>query len=329
MGTRLAFDDIPFETPEARTIPRGEYILDDQDDLYQGQTRTPQTVRFAPSVNQGQRTLDEDYGDDRRNPAVPFRWDREEQAAVMHGCPGNDSDMEFMGRISPKEAFRLVQSRIAPPDAPLCPALHVMFPAPRGSLSRRELCDQLVSMFNLDRIVTAQAVSWMDPANEGIDFAAFRELMQAGKEYGGLVAATPKTPRLSSSIQDRRDKRSAVKQPPPPLEPEWLPKVHQHIHKDTIGHLGPGFVPRDENEGIVRAAMQRDFDSHIGPGMVPEEGAAKGKARGLGGVWGYPSGMDHLEPSMMPEEGASQVNNRQARQYDHNPNRSSVQHCIG
>ena len=45
-------------------------------------------------------------------------------------------------------------------------------------MSRRELCDQLISMFNLDRIVAAQAASYMDPYNEGVNFATFREFMQ-------------------------------------------------------------------------------------------------------------------------------------------------------
>ena len=96
MGTRLAFEDIPFETPEPRAFPHGEYIVDDQTDLHQEQTplipehshRTPGTVRFHPNVSHGQQTLDQDYYDDRGDKAVRFHWDREEQvnfdAVSMH-----------------------------------------------------------------------------------------------------------------------------------------------------------------------------------------------------------------------------------------------------
>eukprot|EP00976_Prorocentrum_cordatum_P109238 1194986-Prorocentrum_minimum.AAC.8 len=447
MGTRLAFDDVPFDTPETRTLPKGQYGLDGHHGMYQAQTpvlsrqtsqKTPGTVRFHQSVYQGQQTFDEDYADGQGDKVVPFQWDREEQvnfdtpslcfptlplddapslkvssttASAMRGCPTNNNGMESFDRMSPKEAFQLVQSRISPPNAPLCPALHVIFPAvprcrrivgftccphpiaynispglggsplrtnfieevhlsryvllvevcsnadsgsfsggllqctaPRGVLSRHELCDQLVSMYGLDRIVVAQAVSYMDPHNQGINFSTFRDLMQvfqhisfllcsnlikfpcalmgrrvaccetteplhnrsvrivhvterccfawfrdsegwdlislqrgacllaktcgfhgaqAGKEYGGIVPATPRTPHLSSSVQDRRDKRSAFKQlesiwcgdhsspvltgvvnaiPPPPLEPEWLPKVFQHTNREQTDHLGPGMV---------------------------------------------------------------------------------------
>jgi hypothetical protein len=33
-------------------------------------------------------------------------------------------------------------------------------------------------MFDCDRIIAAQAVTWMDPNNEGVDFATFKKYIQ-------------------------------------------------------------------------------------------------------------------------------------------------------
>ena len=65
----------------------------------------------------------------------PLRTICSYQAAALNGCPDNNDMTESLERISPKEAFRLVQSRVAPPNAPLCSALHVMFPG-KTSLQR-------------------------------------------------------------------------------------------------------------------------------------------------------------------------------------------------
>jgi len=343
----LNFSDVPIDTHLPKGYSRrNNFYSADEDGLFQdqisyvtppaspqngllrqppasSQNRTPGTVRFHPSVNTRHPAHDE-YTD---NSATDFHWDREEQAAAHdHNADRfNTRGMLPHGRMSSKEAFQLVKLRIAPPGVPLCSALHVMFPAPRGLLTRQELCDQLVSMFDCDRIIAAQAVTWMDPNNEGIDFATFKKYMQAGNELGQQGAATPRTPSLSQAVQDRRDKRSPMTQAAPPLVPQWLPKVRTaHGYKDTESHLGPGMVPLD-GEGVRQhGAMNVAKESHFGPGMVPDEGAEA--RRPTGARW--KGDFDHLEQNLMPEEAASWKFTDSHRPYA-DANRSTVHHCMG
>lgn len=60
----------------------------------------------------------------------------------------------------------------------LCRVVGVDATAPKGVLSREELCDELVKMFSLDRTVLAQAAAMMDPDNRGISYKQFAQFME-------------------------------------------------------------------------------------------------------------------------------------------------------
>ncbi|KAK3258606.1 hypothetical protein CYMTET_32355 [Cymbomonas tetramitiformis] len=163
-------------------------------------------------------------------------------------------------RLSGEDALKLLQHSISSYSygPGLSADFHRLFPAPRGSLQRHELCTALVRLLNMDRMVVALALSLMDPTRSGLDFTIFDYYIRAGQTDEGpsLEARSEEASELKGEIPSPAISTLQWRVPGPA---DWAPtasyrgpkvydnEVAEHGLMHTTSHLGEGsLIPTDE-----------------------------------------------------------------------------------
>lgn len=152
--------------------------------------------------------------------------------------------------------------------------------APRGKLSREALWHELVRMFDMEETIVWLACCAMDPHCEGLDYAAFSTIMQAPSDTPDFAwVGTPHTPALRTPRRNQRARFSTVKVVPPPLSPQWLPKVFSHAadhhQKVTASHLASSLVrkPSARPSNLHESSYTRSVLSmSLWPCAIPSDG---------------------------------------------------------